>query len=263
MDSITKLLTEVPLANILIAAGITFLLLSVAGNIGGKVSVKSNKQTMAGIIGGVMLSLGLAVYFLAEGFISFQTNNKSTKPVSPIGTASEPSNKENQKTTLYGYYQGNSFVLTALPVTSKNKLNVFKLPVLEKGFYFDTSKLNEVEKLMFNGRASNTSPILDALLITNTLDTPVSLAAIDCDKKPFKPVNPGDGSYRSKMSSADYHYKEYQRTHSLYNCSQAVRYRTLAFCAFTDTNDPRKIKAISQLKAEFAQCQEIIQQQLL
>ena len=60
-------ISNTPLANILVLAGIVFLLLSTAGSLAGKIVVEPAKQKFAGIIGGVLLGLGVVLLFYAPG----------------------------------------------------------------------------------------------------------------------------------------------------------------------------------------------------
>jgi hypothetical protein len=60
-------ISNTPLANILVLAGIVFLLLSTAGSLAGKIVVEPAKQKFAGIIGGVLLGLGIVLLFYAPG----------------------------------------------------------------------------------------------------------------------------------------------------------------------------------------------------
>ena len=275
MDKAIVAIAGTPVPTILIIAGIVFLLLSVAGDIGKRISVETKKQKLSGIIGGIMLTLGLAVY-VAEGFVKYKNGiliepdvSVATIPSKPVKAQvfsdSKPQSEETSiPTHPLGYYEGGRFVLTKMPVTTDNKLNIAQLPILKPGFTFDISKLSDNEKLIFYGRTSKTNhPILNQLLASNAINAPVSLVAIDCDKKPFRPVNFGEGSYGSKMDSANYHYKEFKQRKSFYNCGQAVKYRTLALCTFPDKNDPRNSKASDQLKSEFRACQKALQQEFL
>ena len=272
MDKAIVAIADTPVPTLLIIAGIVFLLLSVAGDIGKRISVEAKKQKLSGIIGAVMLTLGLAVY-IAEGVVKYKNGidhevslQIANTPIKAQASSDpKPQSEEAPKPTHpIGYYEGGRFVLTKMPVTTDDKLNIVQLPILKPGFTFDISKLSDAEKLIFYGKTSKTNhPILNQLLASNAINAPVSLAVIDCDKKPFKPVNFGEGSYGSKMSSANYHYTEFKQRKSLYNCGQAVKYRTLALCTFPDKNDPRNMAASDMLKAEFRACQKALQQEFL
>ena len=65
METINTVI-EGPIPNILILAGIAFLLLSVIGNIGAKIVVEPKKQKYAGILGAVFLIIGLGLYIIPE-----------------------------------------------------------------------------------------------------------------------------------------------------------------------------------------------------
>lgn len=76
-----------PLANILVLAGIVFLLLSTAGSLAGKIVVEPAKQKLAGIIGGVLLGLGIVLLFYAPG--------PSSKPPGPTPVQPTPAPNPN------------------------------------------------------------------------------------------------------------------------------------------------------------------------
>jgi hypothetical protein len=56
-------ISKTPLANILVLAGLFFWLLSVAGSLAGKITVKPQQQKIAAILGTVLLVIGLALNF--------------------------------------------------------------------------------------------------------------------------------------------------------------------------------------------------------
>ena len=67
METINTII-EGPIPNILILAGITFLLLSVIGNIGAKIVVEPRKQKYAGILGAVLLIIGLGLHIVSDKY---------------------------------------------------------------------------------------------------------------------------------------------------------------------------------------------------
>ena len=63
---IIKTIIEGPISNLLILAGVIFLLLSVIGNIGAKIVVDPQKQKYAAILGTVLLIIGLGLHVFSN-----------------------------------------------------------------------------------------------------------------------------------------------------------------------------------------------------
>jgi len=61
MDLLTSL-ADTPVPNVLVIAGIVFLLLAVAGKVGANLSIPAQRQTMAAAIGTVLLLSGIAMF---------------------------------------------------------------------------------------------------------------------------------------------------------------------------------------------------------
>src|SRR5437660_9623345 len=62
MEAILKAVLAMPLANLLILAGIVFLFVSVVGDISGKIAPGKNGRIAAGMVGAILLVAGLGVY---------------------------------------------------------------------------------------------------------------------------------------------------------------------------------------------------------
>ncbi len=63
MDLI-NLISGTPLPTILVVGGMLFIALALGSQIGGKIEMPAERQRMAGILGGALLIVGLAFYFL-------------------------------------------------------------------------------------------------------------------------------------------------------------------------------------------------------
>lgn len=66
MDELLQKLINTPLPTIFIVAGIFFLFLSVSGGLAGKINVPPHRQKLAGVVGGALLAIGLAVYLFSD-----------------------------------------------------------------------------------------------------------------------------------------------------------------------------------------------------
>jgi hypothetical protein len=62
MDSVLAALKETPIPTILVIAGIAFLLLSIAGQLAGRIAVPPERQRWAAVVGGILLVAGVALY---------------------------------------------------------------------------------------------------------------------------------------------------------------------------------------------------------
>jgi hypothetical protein len=62
MESILGALKETPIPTILVVAGIVFLLLSIAGQLAGRIAVPAERQRWAAVMGGILLISGVALY---------------------------------------------------------------------------------------------------------------------------------------------------------------------------------------------------------
>jgi hypothetical protein len=62
MESILGALKETPIPTILVVAGIVFLLLSIAGQLAGRITVPPERQRQATIIGCLLVVVGVALH---------------------------------------------------------------------------------------------------------------------------------------------------------------------------------------------------------
>jgi hypothetical protein len=62
MDSMIAALKDTPVPTILVVAGIAFLLLSIAGQLAGRIAVPPERQRQAAIIGGLLVVVGIALH---------------------------------------------------------------------------------------------------------------------------------------------------------------------------------------------------------
>jgi len=64
MESILGALKETPIPTILVVAGIVFLLLSIAGQLAGRITVPAEQRRQATVIGAGLLAIGLALHIV-------------------------------------------------------------------------------------------------------------------------------------------------------------------------------------------------------
>src|SRR5215510_12584430 len=69
MDTIVTALKETPIPTILVVAGIVFLLLSIAGQLAGRVTVPPERQRQATIIGCLLVVVGIALHVIPSRLI--------------------------------------------------------------------------------------------------------------------------------------------------------------------------------------------------
>jgi hypothetical protein len=62
MDTILTALKETPIPTIMVVAGIAFLLLSIAGQLAGRITVPPERQWQATIIGCLLVVVGVALH---------------------------------------------------------------------------------------------------------------------------------------------------------------------------------------------------------
>jgi hypothetical protein len=62
MESILAALKDTPIPTLLVIAGIIFLLLSIAGQLAGRIAVPPERQRWAAVMGGILLVSGVALY---------------------------------------------------------------------------------------------------------------------------------------------------------------------------------------------------------
>jgi hypothetical protein len=66
MESVLAALKDMPIPTILVIAGIAFLLLSIAGQLAGRIAVAPERQRRAALIGGGLLAIGLALHIVPQ-----------------------------------------------------------------------------------------------------------------------------------------------------------------------------------------------------
>jgi hypothetical protein len=83
VKDIFEALQNTPIPTILVVAGIAFLLLSVAGQLAGRIAVPPERQRHATIIGGLLLVVGVALNIGPQLWTSPKPLPPDTKPLSP------------------------------------------------------------------------------------------------------------------------------------------------------------------------------------
>ena len=84
MDSILTALKDTPIPTILVVAGIVFLLLSIAGQLAGRIAVPPERQRQAAIIGCLLVLVGLTLH------VAPLLRSPSKSPEAPPAPRSEP-----------------------------------------------------------------------------------------------------------------------------------------------------------------------------
>ncbi len=80
MDSILTALKDTPIPTILVIAGILFLLLSIAGQLAGRIAVPPERQRQAAIMGCLLVLVGVAVHVVPPRL----TSPKAQEAPAPI-----------------------------------------------------------------------------------------------------------------------------------------------------------------------------------
>jgi hypothetical protein len=76
-EGILKALQGTPIPTILVVAGIVFLLLSIAGQLAGRIVVPPERQRQAAIIGGLLLVVGVALNIAPPQWLPSKPSNDS------------------------------------------------------------------------------------------------------------------------------------------------------------------------------------------
>jgi hypothetical protein len=150
-------ISNTPLANILVLAGIVFLLLSIAGSLACNIVVEPAKQKLAGIIGGVLFGLGIVLLFYAPGLTtkpppapSPARPTPAAPPPAPNPNPSPPTPAPNPNLPNAG--PGPGVVCTATP-TERTICDSVKLSALERELFavywalFNRSDKTQKDKL--------------------------------------------------------------------------------------------------------------------
>ena len=94
MFEMISALQKTPLPTILIFAGIFFLILSVSGDIAGKIRVPQERQKIAGMIGFILLLIGISLNFPTQNIETSSTSKAKTDTQStesaPINSVKKP-----------------------------------------------------------------------------------------------------------------------------------------------------------------------------
>jgi hypothetical protein len=104
MESVIAALKDTPIPTILVVAGIVFLLLAIAGQLAGRVTVAPERQRWAAIIGGGLLAIGVALHVVPQVGLrsrepertSAPTPSPSVKEELPSKPAAQPSTQEKE-----------------------------------------------------------------------------------------------------------------------------------------------------------------------
>jgi hypothetical protein len=79
VESVMAALKDTPIPTILVIAGIVFLLLSIAGQLAGRIAVAPERQRWAAVIGGMLLAAGVVLYVVPQ----LKLTSPGTKEVLP------------------------------------------------------------------------------------------------------------------------------------------------------------------------------------
>jgi hypothetical protein len=92
METVVAALKNTPIPTILVVAGIAFLLLSIAGQLAGRITVPPERQRQATIIGGGLLAIGLALHIipLLRSEVTPPPIEKDPTPGRPMPLVKEP-----------------------------------------------------------------------------------------------------------------------------------------------------------------------------
>jgi hypothetical protein len=88
MESIIGALKDTPIPTILVVAGIVFLLLSIAGQLAGRITVPPEQRRWAAVMGGGLLAIGLALHIVP--LLQPSETPPPVKEVSPSGPPMPP-----------------------------------------------------------------------------------------------------------------------------------------------------------------------------
>jgi hypothetical protein len=80
MESVVAALKDTPIPTILVIAGIAFLLLSIAGQLAGRIAVAPERQRWAAVIGGVLLIAGIALYVVPQAKVTLSEPTPPSQP---------------------------------------------------------------------------------------------------------------------------------------------------------------------------------------
>ena len=125
MDSAIAALKDTPIPTILVVAGIVFLLLSIAGQLAGKIAVPVERQRLAAIIGGVLIVMGITLHVIPPRGIVVPDPTRRPRPSpTPAVRSSEPENEfptKHEGVTARVTRFGPSGVFTMLEIAVRNR----------------------------------------------------------------------------------------------------------------------------------------------
>ena len=142
MDILYKL-SDTPVPNVLVIAGIVFLLLAVAGKVGANLSVPPNRQKTAALIGTILLISGIAIFMVPPGSKSRGVEQQNTveklppKPLIPLQDSIKQAIKDASQqeviakryldpTNLKKYYEGEALRSVLATIHSLKQFEEFQ-----------------------------------------------------------------------------------------------------------------------------------------
>jgi hypothetical protein len=112
MESVFAALKDTPIPTILVIAGIAFLLLSIAGQLAGRIAVAPERQRWAAIIGGGLLAIGVALHVVPQltsrSAVIPSPQLIPPPPEPPVQPLAEDKEPNNDITTATGITEGST-----------------------------------------------------------------------------------------------------------------------------------------------------------
>jgi hypothetical protein len=90
MESVVAVLKDTPVPTILVVAGILFLLLAIAGQVAGRITVAPERQRWAAVMGSILLIAGLALYVVPPARLIPPSPPEVTAPTPPTPKEDQP-----------------------------------------------------------------------------------------------------------------------------------------------------------------------------
>jgi 4-amino-4-deoxy-L-arabinose transferase-like glycosyltransferase len=143
MDSVLAALKDTPIPTLLVIAGIVFLLLSIAGQLAGRIAVPPERQRWAAVIGGILLISGVALYVVPPARL-IPPRPPDVLPPTPPNPASKEDQPPPTSTTLPSPRPPSS---TPVPTPQPSKVEEIHIPSLNARItalqFFEGSPCNE------------------------------------------------------------------------------------------------------------------------
>jgi hypothetical protein len=117
MDSILTALKDTPIPTILVVAGIVFLLLSIAGQLAGRIAVAPERQRWAALVGGGLLTIGVALHVVPQLTSPSEKGQRPSPPAVVPSPQPTPSPPERQVQPSPGDQEPNDDIATATVIT--------------------------------------------------------------------------------------------------------------------------------------------------